>query len=295
MSLRLVVVALLLPVSVASAQRARECPSCAEWNVAQKPFHVFGNVYFVGTHGLSAILVTSPEGHVLIDGALPESAPLIRANVESLGFRMRDVKLILNSHAHFDHAGGIAELQRASGARVAASAPSAREMTAGAATRDDPQFGLVLDYPAVHDVRTFAFGDTLRVGPLALVPHATGGHTAGGTTWTWRSCEGSRCLDFVYADSQTPVSADGFLFSDNSTYPSAVEDFKRGFATIESLPCDVLLTPHPGVSAMWERIDPATGIATAALVDRSACRRYAEGARKALEARLARERGTTTP
>jgi metallo-beta-lactamase class B len=292
---RRVLLALLLPASVAPAQRARECPACAEWNVPQKPFRVFGNVYFVGTHGLSAILVTSPEGHVLLDGALPESAPLIRANVESLGFRMGDVKLILNSHAHYDHAGGIAELQRASGATVAASAPSAREMSGGTATRDDPQFGLVLDFPAVPDVRTFAFGDTLRVGSIALVPHATGGHTAGGTTWTWRSCEGSRCLDFVYADSQTPVSADGFLFSGNSTYPSAVEDFRRGFATLDSLPCDVLLTPHPGVSAMWERIDPATGVATAALVDRSACRRYADGARKALEARLDRERGTPTP
>src|SRR5215207_6726458 len=103
-------------------QRALECPACAEWNAPQRPFRLFGDTYFVGTHGLSAILVTSPAGHVLIDAALPESAPLIRANIEALGFRVRDVKLIVNSHAHFDHAGGVAELQRASGARVLASA-----------------------------------------------------------------------------------------------------------------------------------------------------------------------------
>src|SRR5262245_41278824 len=104
-----------------SARRARECPSCAEWNVPQKSFRIFGNTYYVGTHGLSSILITSPRGHVLIDGGLPESAPLILANIRSLGFRAEDVKLILNSHAHYDHAGGLEALREATGASVAAS------------------------------------------------------------------------------------------------------------------------------------------------------------------------------
>ena len=120
---------LFMPSAASCAQRAIECPACAEWNVPQRPFRLHGDTYFVGTHGLSAILITSPQGHVLIDGGLPQSAPIIRANVESLGFHMRDVKLILNSHAHYDHAGGIAELQRASGARVLASAWSAKAMS----------------------------------------------------------------------------------------------------------------------------------------------------------------------
>jgi metallo-beta-lactamase class B len=280
--------ALLLPAAIA-AQGARECPACAEWNTPQRPLRIFGDTYFVGTHGLSAILVTSLAGHVLIDGALPESAPLLRANIEALGFRMADVKVILNSHAHYDHAGGIAELQRASGATVWASPRSAPVIAAGRSGPDDPQYGVLLDYPAVKGVKAFAFGDTIRVGPLALVPHATPGHTAGGTTWTWRACDGARCLDMVYADSQSPISADGFLYSRNTTYPMVLDDFARGQATLESLPCDVLLTPHPGASRMWERI-AADGTPTDSLVDRSACARYAQDARQTLAKRLERER-----
>jgi metallo-beta-lactamase class B len=284
--------ALLLPPFAASrAQGAIECDQCAEWNVPQRPFRLHGNTYYVGTHGLGAILITSPQGHVLIDGGLPQSAPIIRANIESLGFRMRDVKLILNSHAHYDHAGGIAELQRASGARVLASAWSASVMKSGKSQPGDPQFGIAFGYAAVANVGTFTFEDTLRVGPIAIVPHATAGHTPGGTTWSWRACDAARCLDFVYADSQTPVSADDFLFTKNTTYPNAIADFERGYATLERLSCDVLVTPHPGVSSLWDRVSPSDGTIGATLVDRGACTRYAATARRALAARVAKEQG----
>jgi metallo-beta-lactamase class B len=139
------------------------CPSCAEWLAPQRPFRIYGNTYFVGTHGLSAVLVTSPRGHVLIDGGLPQSAPIIRENIQALGFRLADVKLILNSHAHFDHAGGIAELQRASGATVAASAPSARVLERGASGPDDPQYGVLASYAPARNVRVIADGETVRV------------------------------------------------------------------------------------------------------------------------------------
>jgi metallo-beta-lactamase class B len=284
---------LVAGASTLGAQRARECPSCAEWNEPQRPFRLHGDTYFVGTHGLSAILITSSAGHVLIDGALPESAPLIRANIEALGFRTSDVKLIVNSHAHFDHAGGIAELQRASGATVMASASSAAVLASGRSGRDDPQFGVALDYPAAERVKTFAFEDTLRVGPIALVPHATPGHTPGGTSWSWRSCAADRCLDFVYADSQTPVSADGFLYTRSTTYPNALADFARGASTLESLKCDVLLTPHPAASALWQRVSPTDGTVTPALADPTACRRFVENARKQVARRIADERAKT--
>jgi metallo-beta-lactamase class B len=295
---RTLAVALLGVYGVATpalhAQRARECPSCAEWNQPQRPFRLHGDTYYVGTHGLGAILITSSSGHVLIDGALPESAPLIRANIEALGFRIRDVKLIVNSHAHFDHAGGIAELQRASGAAVMASASSTAVLASGRSGRDDPQFGVALDFPASTGVKAFVFEDTLRVGSIALVPHATPGHTAGGTTWSWRSCDAGRCLDFVYADSQTPVSADGFLYTRSTTYPTALADFARGAATLERLKCDVLLTPHPSASALWERVSPADGIPSAALVDPGACRRLAESARRQVARRVADENAKRT-
>jgi metallo-beta-lactamase class B len=275
----------------ADTSRALACPSCAEWNAPQSPIRILANTYYVGTHGLSAILITSNEGHVLIDGGLPESAAPILASIRTLGFRPEDVKLILNSHAHFDHAGGIAEIRRASHATVAASAWSAGVISKGTSPSSDPQYSIILPYPPARDVKVIADGETLRVGPLALTAHFTGGHTPGGTTWTWRSCEGSRCLDMVYADSQTPVSADDFFFTRNTTYPTAIADFERGQATLEHLSCDVLLTPHPGASSLWERLAARdAGVATPALVDSGGCKRLAATAREALARRIAVEK-----
>jgi len=256
--------------------------------VPQKSFRIFGNTYYVGTHGLSSILITSPRGHVLIDGGLPESAPLILANIRSLGFRAEDVKLILNSHAHYDHAGGIEALRGATGASVAASVWSARVIEAGKSIAGDPQLGLVLPYPNVPSVRVIADGQVLKSGDVELTAHFTGGHTPGGTTWSWKSCEGERCLDLVYADSQTPVSADDFLFTKSATYPTAIADFEHSFSVLQGLSCDVLLTPHPGASNLFERFavrDSGGG----GLVDREACRRLAANARKQLADRIAKE------
>jgi metallo-beta-lactamase class B len=265
---------------------AELCEACAGWNEPQTPFRIHGNTWYVGTRGLAAVLITSPDGHVLIDGGLPASAPLILDNVRALGFEPGDIRLLLNSHAHFDHAGGIAALQRASGARVAASEASAPVLERGRSAPGDPQHGVLLDFPPVAEVQRFADGDTLRVGPIALTAHLTAGHTPGGTTWSWRSCEGARCLDLVYADSQTPISADGFHYSDSADYPGAIADFERGFRTLETLACDVLVTPHPGASSLWDRL--AAG--PEGLVDPEACRRYAAAGRRQLERRLENER-----
>ena len=266
---------------------AADCESCAEWNQPQAPVRLHGNTYYVGTRGLASLLITSPEGHVLIDGALPNSAPLILANVRALGFDPRDIRLILNSHAHFDHSGGLAALQHASGARVAASGPSAPVLEAGTSLPGDPQHGALLDFPAVRDVQRFAEGETLRVGPIAVTPHLTPGHTQGGTTWTWRSCDAAGCVNVVYADSHSPISADGFRYTDSPAYPGAVADFERGFRTLEALPCDLLVTPHPSGSSLWERLEGGTE----KLIDGDACKRYAAAGRERLQRRLATERG----
>jgi metallo-beta-lactamase class B len=267
---------------------AVDCSSCAEWNVPHAPVKLHGNTYYVGTNGLAAILITSPEGHVLIDGALPNSAPLILDNIRALGFEVRDIRLVLNSHAHFDHSGGLAALQAASGARVAASEPSAPVLERGSSGADDPQHGELLDFPAVRNVQRFADGETLRVGPIAVTAHLTPGHTPGGTTWTWRSCDAAGCVDVVYADSHSPISAEGFRFSDSRTYPAALADFERGFRTLEALPCDILVTPHPSGSALWERLERGPQ----GLIDPTACDRYAAAGRQRLQRRLETERGT---
>src|SRR5215470_937726 len=171
------------------------CPSCSMWNAPVAPFRVFGNTYYVGTEGLSSVLITSDRGHVLLDGALSQSAEQIDAHIRTLGFNLKDVKLIVNSHAHYDHAGGIHALQAASGATVAASASGADALKRGENTTDDPQYGFGHDsneFPRVEKVRVVKDGEVLHVGPLGITAHLTPGHAPGSTTWTWQSCEGTR-------------------------------------------------------------------------------------------------------
>ncbi len=278
-------------VGAATAQSvAPSCVSCAEWNRPQKPFRIFGNTYYVGPHGLSSVLITSNAGHVLIDGALPESAPQIVASIRSLGFRIEDVKIILNSHVHFDHAGGIAQLQRLSGARVIASKWSAAVMRKGGVGRGDPQFGALAPIAAVKNVHELHDGENFQVGSVVMTAHLTPGHTPGGTSWTWKSCEADICRDMVYADSMTPVSGPGFEFARSREYPAALQDFERTFAFLETVPCDVLITSHPEVSGLWNRIAARDrGAAPDPVVDPVACRRLAERGREQLRHRLADE------
>ena len=266
------------------------CTSCDEWNARQAPLRVFGNTYYVGTAGLSSVLITSDAGHILIDGALSQSAALIEANIRALGFQLRDVRLILNSHEHYDHSGGIAALQRASGARVAASPPAARAFQLGHPTPEDPQYesGRKLPYPPIAKVETIADGATLEVGPLAITAHFTPGHTPGATSWSWRSCEGSRCVNIVYSDSLNAVSDEGFKFT---RHPPLVETFRRSISLVEQLPCDIVIPPHPGFINLNDKVarmkaKPQDN----PFVDANACRTYAALARKRLEARIAEER-----
>jgi metallo-beta-lactamase class B len=290
---RLIVAALsFVAASVAFAQSSPPpCEPCAEWNVTQKPFRLYGNAYYVGVRGLSAVLITSDAGHILIDGDLPESAPKIVENIRALGFRIEDVKLLLNSHVHYDHAGGLAELQRLSGAKVAASAASAKVLREGKSGADDPQFGILPSIPKIARVEVFKDDETLRVGSLAVTAHLTPGHTPGGTTWTWQSCEQERCLDMVYADSLTPVSAPDFKFTASKAYPAALQDFEKSYTTLENLPCDLLVTTHPEASDLWTRLDKRERGDTKALIDPLACDKYVAASRERLRTRIKAESG----
>jgi metallo-beta-lactamase class B len=275
---------------VALGQKATSCANCITLNKAQPPFRIFGNTYYVGTHGLSSILITSPAGHVLIDGDLPESAGLIADDIRLLGFRIEDVKLIVNSHVHFDHAGGIADLQRRSGARVVASKWSAEILRNGGVGKGDPQYGTLPPLAAVKNVSTFRDGESLHAGEITITPHLTPGHTPGGTSWTWKTCEGSVCYDMVYADSLNPISAPGFRFTNSREYPHAIEDFEKSFAFFEATPCDVLITAHPEVSGFWDRLAlREKGVKPDPFIDSGACHKLAENAREKLRHRLADE------
>jgi metallo-beta-lactamase class B len=283
---------LFLCVCSALAQRkATSCSQCAVWNRPQKPFRIYGNTYYVGPHGLSSILITSPAGHIVIDGALPESAPQIVSNIQALGFRIQDVKVILNSHVHLDHAGGLAELQRRSGARILAGKWSAAVLEHGGVARDDPQFGELRPILPLRNVHGIADGETVRVGDVSITMHLTPGHTPGGLSWTWKSCEADVCRAMVYADSLAPVSAARFRFSDSSRYPQVVQDFEKSFSFLESTPCDVLVTPHPESSELWDRLEARErGVKPDPMVNPNACKQLAEHGRELLQRRLAQER-----
>lgn len=283
-------IALLLS---ACGQRALEadapvvCDRCAGWNEPQHPFRVHGNTWYVGTAGLSSILIETDDGLILIDGGLPQTAQLIDANIRNLGFDTRDVKAILVSHAHFDHVGGVAALQRYTGANVFASKAALQTLQSGRLVEDDPQFIPNSDegsFPAVQRLVAVGDGEIVTVGSLDVTAVYTPGHTPGSTSWTWQSCALNTCYDVVYADSLSAVSAVGFQFSASG----AAEQLVASAGVIADLDCDILLSPHPfffGLQEKLERIDRGNPF-----VNKVGCLLYADSALQWLEQRLDAER-----
>lgn len=274
------------------AQSVDSTHSNETWTQSQNPFRIYGNTYYVGSRGLSAILIASPEGHVLINSTLSENVPMIEANIRALGFRVEDIKLILSSHTHFDHVGGTAALAHDSGAQVAASAKSAKALQLGGNDPDDPQYGTVQFYTKVNDVRIISDGQIVKVGSLHLQMHAMPGHMPGGTGWIWRSCEGQRCLSMVYADSVTLYSADGYRYNDPA-HPERLADFRRTLTTLVKLPCDILIVPHPTSDFFDKAARIASGTSNP-LIDTQACKAYAAEGQINLENRIRKEQGSQT-
>lgn len=274
-----------------SSRGAEACEPDAGWNDPATPLRIHGTTWYVGTCGISVLLVTSPDGHVLIDSGTTEAAPQVLANIRALAFDPADVRYILFTHEHMDHVGGLAELQRATSAPVLARQAAGPTLRRGMSDREDAQFLQLDPFPAVQDVQLIADDHLVSVGPLQLQAIPTPGHSPGGTSWTWRSCEDGHCRQVVYADSLSAISDDTYRFTDETAHPGVVPRFVQTLDRVETLPCDILLTPHPSASRMWSRIGPA---ANEPLVDPSACRAYAAGARARLEKRLAEEAAATT-
>lgn len=270
----------IAPIEITGPKFAAQCKDWDEWEKPAPPVRIFGNTYLVGTCGISSILITDPAGDILIDAGTEKGASLVAANIRSLGFRLTDVKYILNSHEHSDHAGGIAELQRLTGATVVASPAQAAVINTGTASDDDPQKGLSAPFPAAHVGRVIHEGEQVRVGNTILQPAATPGHTPGALTWHWGSCEAGVCRQIVYADSLTPKSNDTYRFSDHPAYLAA---YRASIAKVAALDCDILLSPHPSASQMVSRLGDAK------VEDPDACRNYAADVSKQLDERLAKE------
>jgi len=204
-----------------------------------RPFRVLGNVHYVGANGISAFLLTTPDGHVLIDSGPVEMLPMLERNVEALGFHLADVKLLLNSHAHYDHCGGFAELKRRTGARVLASEADGAEMERGGlgdfAYGDDYHFEPVTPDQRIGD------GERVRLGGLSLTATLMPGHTRGCTTWSTRVEEAGRTYDVVFLCGLTVAP---FKLTNNPVYPAVAADARQSIARARSLRADVMLAAH---------------------------------------------------
>ena len=269
------------PIEQSGPAWVAACAGSDDWDKPAPPVRIHANTYDVGTCGISSILVVGSAGNVLIDGGTEAGAEVVAANILALGFKLTDVRFILHSHEHFDHVGGVARLQQLTGATLVASAPAARVFATGTHSPADPQAGTLKPFPIAAVGRVIADGATVRFGNLMLTAIGTPGHTAGALSWAWESCGGGVCRSIVYADSLSPVSRDGYRFSDHR---ADVEAFRRSIARIAATRCEILLTPHPTASALPERF--ARG---KPLLDPAACRAFAAQKTIALDQRLATE------
>lgn len=260
------------PIAVARA---------AEWLAPMPPEKIFGTSYLVGFGGLSVALIDTGDGLVLVDGALPQAAPMILANVRRLGFDPKDIKFILSTEPHYDHGGGLAALARDTGATVVASARGAEGLRAGSMAADDPQLAYGGTWPAVKRVRVMKDGEVLKLGRAAIIAHATPGHTMGSMSWSWRACEGKACKAIIFASSLNPVSADGYRYT-SAAGEAFVAGFAKSYRTMGALPCDILISAHPD-NAGEGRYNARPG----------ACRAYADRSRALFAKRLAGEKAGT--
>ncbi len=266
------------------AEWRAQCAGKDGWSDPAPPVRIVGNVYNVGTCGIVVPLITGSRGHILLDAATAEAAPFVAANIRRLGFRLRDVKLIGASHEHLDHVGGVAELKRRTGATVMAIPAAFNPLETGTMLRRDPQYGSLEPFPRVRVGRLLRNGMAVQLGPLRLTPYATPGHAPGGTSWSWRSCQAGRCVNIVYADSVSAVSAEGYRFTDHPRY---VATFRNSLNKIAGLPCGLLITPHPAASNLLDRLE-----GKAPLIGPGQCGAYAQRGRKGLADRLIAERAT---
>ena len=245
-----VTLALALAAGAPSAALADANPA---WTQPQAPFHIVDDVYYVGSKGLAAYLITSPNGHILIDGTVDENAAMIEANIARLGFRMHDVKILLNGHAHYDHAGGLAQLKKDSGAQLLASPGDVWALEHGR-SRGDNTAGL-LPWPPVKVDRALKDGEVIRLGPIALTTLFTPGHTPGATSWTLPVTLDGEKRQVVFLSSLTVA---GNVLAGNKAYPGIAADYRKTFDRLYKVHNDIVLTEHPDFTDVLGRRESET-------------------------------------
>ena len=245
------------------------------WRQPVAPVRIADHTWQIGTAGITALLLETEDGAVLIDAGLPQAADMLLAHMRALGVAPGDLKLVLASHVHGDHAGPVAAIRRATGAQVLNNAESAVLMARGGS--DDIHFGDDILYPPAQTDRILHDGEVVALGTLRLTVHFIPGHTPGSIAWAWDDTRDGQPLHLAYVDSLT---APGYRLAGNPRYPHIVDDFRRSFATVRALPCDLLLTPHADASG-WDFANAAKPHPAP-----MTCQGYADAAEARLHAQL---------
>lgn len=293
------VTAALALVGNAPAQSAPPTPAAVKimfdaWKAPVPPRHLIANLYYVGAIGVSSFLITTPDGHILLDTGFEDTVPLIQKSVEQLGFKVTDIKIILSSHAHIDHVGGHAAMQRLTGAKIYASVEDAKTLESGGADDFIPFPPETIHYaPAKVDHR-IADQERVTLGGVTLTAHLTPGHTRGATTWTVDVLDQGQTYHVVFFSSAS-INA-GTRLVGNPLYPQIAEDFTATFAKLKRLPCDLFFAPHGGQFAMAEKFarlesHPAPN----PFIDRSGFAALIAQAEKNFRQQLEKEKAATVP
>lgn len=262
-------------------------PVSRSWNQPVEPFRIARNLYYVGARDITSYLITTPKGHIVIDGGFVETAPMIVASIRKLGFRVEDVKILLSSHAHYDHAGGLAELKRITGATFYASAGDIPQLARGGL--DDPQFGNRFPFPPVRADRIVRHSQKISLGGTTLTAHITPGHTRGCTTWTMKA--GGH--DVVFLGS--PSVPSDYRLVGNPAYPDAVSDYRRQFEILRSLECDIFLASHGSFFDLEKKRALLHGDGKAnPFVDREGYHQFVTSAERRFEDRVRNEASAET-
>jgi metallo-beta-lactamase class B len=252
------------------------------WNQPVNPYRIIGNVWYVGASGVTSFLITTSKGHILLDSGFAETVPQIKQNVAQLGFKLNDVKILINSHAHNDHAGGLAELKELTGAKLMATEADAELLARGG--KGDFQWGDRFAYKPVKADRLLRDGDRVELGEVTLTARLTPGHTKGSTTWTMKAHEEGKQYDVVFS---TSVSTPGYTLVNNANYPQIVDDYRRTFQILKSLPCDVFLGPHAEFFSMKEKMARmAQGAKPNPFIDPAGYREYVANGESAFQKTL---------
>jgi len=269
------------------ARAAELPPQMAAMNRPVTPFRISDDVYYVGASDVTSFLIVTDAGLILTDGGFDSTAPQIEANIRTLGFNIRNVKILLNSHAHYDHAGGLAALKQASGARLLASAADTPVLETGG-RRDFADLGPGSTFPPVKVDGSLKDGQKLKLGHTTLTIHLTPGHTRGCTSWSLTTRVNGTKRDILYICSLTVLPM--YRLVTKPSYPGIADDYAHSIKTLRTLPCDIMLASHGsffGLDAKRTRLEAGD---KAAFIDPSSCKTYLDTAEKLYNAELAKER-----